>query len=525
MNTDTTIDITGDTKSPQSLHPLLLPEILLLVAPLLSQTSIYHCVLVCRTWNACLTPFLFQRVTLPSPRRFDKRASRPMIPAMRRYGGQIQTLICGDNNAVLTQITPDCTAVETLVLGKIAADVLPILRGCKDTLRRLEFTPNQTLRPQTLLASAMSSWNARGMPLGVQLTKDILDAITNMSCLEHLILDYLGLKNQDQLVQFFGFCQQLVSLELHNTAVIGASPANLLFKRMESVSFVDCGMNLSDQMMFLVQCPSLKHITWIRVGHMIPIEMLGPLWTMSKRELESLDISNGIMADDNIALTLNKLPCLTSLVARASLVGPHSLSAVDRLKETVEVIDLVDCAQVTPEMVNHILSTCTALRSLSADRLWAMDVIDSQWVCHELQEFCVVILGHSVLPKYETQHAIYTQIAKLRKLRLLNLGRSGATPNWSGKSCLDLGLANGLGQLSALDQLEEFDFCQMRHKLGMGELKFMLKSWPKLEAMHGYLSLDQDRDAFLASFLKNSRPGIKLKHNLRYRRPTTRWEA
>ncbi|KAF9188116.1 hypothetical protein BGZ51_000833 [Haplosporangium sp. Z 767] len=443
---------------------------------------------------------------------------------MRRNGDQIQTLICGDNNAVLGQITPNCTAVETLVLGKIAADVLPILRGCKDTLRRLEFTPNQKSRPQSLLTSAMSPWGTWGI-LGIQLTKDILDAITNMSCLEHLILDYLGLKDQDQLVQFFGFCQQLVSLELHNTAVIGASPANLSFKRMESVSFVDCSMNLSDQMMFLVQCPSLKHITWIRVGHIIPIEMLGPLWTMSKRKLESLDISNGIMDDDKIALTLNKLPSLTSFVARASLVGSDSLSAIDSLKETIEVIDLVNCVQVTPEMVNQILSTCTALRSLSADRLWAMDVIDSQWVCHGLKEFCVAIVGCSVLPKYETQHAIYNQIAKLRELRLLNLGRSGATPNWSAKSCLDLSLSNGLGQLSVLDQLEEFDFCQMPHKLGMGELKFMLKSWPKLEAMHGYLSLDQDRDAFLASFLKNSRPGIKLKHNLRYRRSTTRWEA
>ncbi|KAF9957198.1 hypothetical protein BGZ72_002079 [Mortierella alpina] len=536
-------DSDSDTSAVFELHPLLLPEILLQIGPYLSQVDVAQCVLVCRVWNACLTPYLFQRVTLPNRRQrrtlrvLDKRASRPMIAALQRNGSQIRTLICADNNAILRQITPQCTAVETLVLGSITGEVLPILRGCKDTLARLEFTPNRHFHSQPLsltqyVQSQLTlSTTISGPPTSVlapALAKEILLAITGLTKLEHLILDYLGLKDQEHLEMFFTFCQQLSTIELHHTAIMGPGPPGMFFKKMQSVAFVDCCMILSDQLMFMVQCPFLDHITWIREGHSLPLQSLGELWALGKRGLKSLDISNGSVPDGEIAVMLQHLTLLESLVVRESQFGRASLTAMleSTLKDQLQTLDLTDCDDVTPGMAIEILTSCRTLKSFSADRIRALDVIDNgPWVCEDLEELRVVVVGPSSLSPSETQGLVYSVMARLSKLRLLNLGRHGSgRKEWWRKSILDLSLANGLGQLEGLKELQEFDFCRMNHSLGMDEFKFMLRSWPKLQAMHGHLGKDEDRDSFLASYLQNERPGIKLKHNLRYSRPATRWE-
>ncbi|KAG0203780.1 hypothetical protein BGX28_004060 [Mortierella sp. GBA30] len=488
------------------------------------------------TWNDCLTPYLFQRVTLPNRKQrrlFDKRASRPMISALQRNGCQIRTLICADNNAILRQISPQCTAVETLVLGSITGEVLPILRGCKDTLTRLEFTPRRLPQPspqslaQYMYLSTSLSSSTPNM-LDQALAREILLAITDLAKLEHLVLDYLGIRSQEQLDIFFSFCQQLKALELHQCAVMGPAPQGMFFQKMESISLVGSIMSLPDQLMFMVQCPFLDHITWINAAHPLQLQSLGELWAMGQRELKSLDISNGIVADEEVASMLGNLNSLESFVARGSQFGPASLAALleGKLKDQLQVLDLADCDDVKPGMVIEILTSCKALRSLCVDRIRAMDVIESApWVCEDLETLRIVVVGPSLLSSNEIQSGVYSRIAKLSKLRLLSLGRYSTCPKeWWKKSVLDLSLANGLGRLEGLKELQEFDFCKMNHSLGMDEFKFMLRSWPKLAVMHGYLGKDEDRDKFFSSFIQNERPGIRLKHNLRYPRAATRWE-
>ncbi|KAG0364943.1 hypothetical protein BGZ54_007012 [Gamsiella multidivaricata] len=439
-----------------------------------------------------------------------------MISALQRYAPNIQTLICHDNNAILRQIGPQCTSIETLVLGKITLEVLPILRLCKDVLVRLEFTPERRTQPLTYTRSSNNN-NCGLMPGHIN---ELLDAIMDLSKLEHLVLDYIGLKSDEQLDSFFTYCQRLFSLELHQTAVFGAAPSTLVFNNMRSISFIDCAIPLSDQLMLMMQCPHLNHITWIRKAHILPMEMMGTLMKVERRELKSLNISNGVSSDLSMATALAQLTSLETLIARATQFGPASMTVLlDYLSSQLQVLDLMDCHEVASEMVDRIMGTCTTLKSLSMDRVRALDVIEhSQWVCDGLEELRVVFVGPSCLSSNETQHAIYNKIATLRRLRVLSLGRNGSTTRWSAKSVLDLSLAGGLGQLAPLTELREFDFCQMPHRLGMGEFKFMLRCWPKLETMHGHLNADRDRAAFVESYLRNERPGIRLRNNLRYGR-------
>ncbi|KAG0314959.1 hypothetical protein BGZ99_007759 [Dissophora globulifera] len=502
-----------------------------------------------------------------------------MVSALKRNASNIRTLVCADNNAILCQITPFCCAVETLVLGKITAEILPILRLCKETLVRLELSPTRqaaphleaytraaTYTPNIMLQNhdirngvGLQSYNSAGSTgaLSRQHINDILFAILDLSQLEHLVLDHLGLRSTEHLQLFFEFCQQLTSLELHNTAVLRDAPGTLDLSNLRSLSLVNSSMAMVDQVHLLRHCKHLDHLSWIQEPHMMPLQALGLMLknpTTGRAELKSLDISSGPATDTNIAEALLGLPCLTTLIARESQFGQVSLDTIVEpameivgtglggggvsLRDQIQVLDLVDCPGVTPEMVNEILCSCRGLKRLSADRIRILSVLlpDSVWVCNNLEELRVVIVGPAMLlppsssssssssrlTLQDLQRTAYQKIAtSFTNLRVLSLGRIGKHARWSTKSVLDLSLEGGFNQLRTLTELVEFDFCQMPHKLGIDEFKFMLRFWPKLEVMHGSLHVDADREAFIESYLRNARPGIKLKRDLRYKRRVT----
>ncbi|KAF9355429.1 hypothetical protein BGX26_006579 [Mortierella sp. AD094] len=306
----------------------------------------------------------------------------------------------------------------------------------------------------------------------------ILEAILGLLKLKHLVLDYLGIKNGERLDSFLKFCTQLTSLEIHHDAI------------------------LEDVL----------------------------LWKDEGRELKSLDISCGIAYDQQLYVVFMQLPFLEKLVAQESGFGANSLTAIlTNLKDKIQVLDLAGCKAVTPEMVNLIMESCPSLKSLSADRIWAVDggILEesnkSRWVCHDLEELRVVFTGPTLVSPNEAQFATYSKIATLRKLRVLNFGRyASSTPQ--PKSILDLSLEGGFRQLASLTELRVFDFCDLDHKMTMEEFKFMLKAWPKLETIHGKLSSSGTRASFIESYLKNKRPWLRVKSSMRFDRRATRTE-
>ncbi|KAK5801487.1 hypothetical protein F5H01DRAFT_355499 [Linnemannia elongata] len=512
-------------------NPLLLPEILWQIGPHLEQQHIAHCVLACKTWNTTFTPFLFQRVALPKRKLLPsgKYGTRPMITAIQRNGAHIRHLVCSpDSNTILRQITPQCTAVETLVLGKITPEVLPILRLCRNTLTRLEMTPNPhsnstTTLTQTYQRSLSVLGYSQVLPRSE--TTALLGAILDLPHLDHLVLDYLGLRDPAQVLSFFDYCKRLSTLELHNNAVLVQAPHDMELDCLRSLSLIDSSMPLADQMMLFLQCPYLDHVVWRKDGATIPIQALSRTWSSGLRPLKLLDVANVKVPDEGLAEALAHFPRLEQFIARDTLFGSLSKQAiVDAMRSTLEVLDLVDCPAATSEVVAEIMSLCWSLKSISADSLRVLDVLENKWVCSDLEELRVVFIGPSVMSKAATQLAIYNRIATLKRLRLLSLGRYGSTSRWSVRSILHLSLNHGFGLLAPLMELREFDFCQMYHSIGMDEVKFMLKSWPKLEVIHGILSVDRDRTAFMESYIQHVRPGVRVKHNLKYQRASGRVE-
>ncbi|KAF9376519.1 hypothetical protein CPB97_010744 [Podila verticillata] len=596
-----------DTSVTDKLHPLLLPEVLRLIGPHLSQASNVACLRVCRTWQLNLTPFLFREVLLPkrssgkakATGKISKRALRPLVSALQRNGYMIRALYCEDNT-LLRQISSYCVHLETLVLGKVTNEILPILRLNQGTLVRLELTPEKnrlsvgqprimredqddeddeysmfTISSSSSSASSsatsspflsplpplipppvptMDLWlNNATHPIGTNPkpdvpVKELIQAIMRLDRLEHLVLDHLGLSTKNDLfLPFFEFCRDhLKTLELHNNSVLDAPPHDLVFPRLHSLALVNCSMSLSNQLrMVAIQTPQLKHLTWIRQQFLIPLQVWADYRTYHANSsissgglnpgpfLSSLDISHSAVKDSMIAHCLDAHLQLERLVARdCSYIGSKSVDAIRRFKN-LQVLDLRDCHNIIPGTAFYLLQGCPALRSLSLDRAsarefleWSPEAETATWSSAQtLEKLRVVFVGpleswpssSSSLTSFEVQQTIYRHLSKFTRLRLLNLGRSGAV-KWSAKSVLDLSLANGLDQLARLTELREFDFCQMNHRLGLEEVKWMLVHWPRLERMAGCLSYDRDRAGFMESFVRHERPGIVLKHKLMYKK-------
>ncbi|KAG0014813.1 hypothetical protein BGZ81_000249 [Podila clonocystis] len=290
--------------------------------------------------------------------------------------------------------------------------------------------------------------------------------------------------------------------------------------------------------------PQLKHLSWIHQQFLTPLQVWATFRTIDTDRnvdgiginsarlqfLSSLDISHSVAKDDMIGQSLDSHPQLERLVARDCLyIGSKSVDAIMRFKN-LQVLDLRDCPNITPGVAFYLLRECSVLRSLSLDRAWIPEFLQcspeeesAAWAStRTLEDLRVVFVGPILrnatsLTSFEVQHTIYRHLSKFTQLRLLNLGRSGAA-KWSAKSVLDLSLVNGLDQLAELAELREFDFCHMKHRLGMEEVKWMLSHWPRLERMAGNLSYDRDRAGFMESFLRHERPGIVLKHKLKYKK-------
>ncbi|KFH62448.1 hypothetical protein MVEG_11657 [Podila verticillata NRRL 6337] len=110
----------------------------------------------------------------------------------------------------------------------------------------------------------------------------------------------------------------------------------------------------------------------------------------------------------------------------------------------------------------------------------------------------------TVEESHRIQRQIYQQLAKLTDLRTLQLGHDywdsvefyqDLTPDAQGclrnidayfqLNCLEMSLESGLDLLSGLKEMRLLDVVHMAHRIGVPELEWMRKNWPKLERVVG----------------------------------------
>ncbi|KAF9214857.1 hypothetical protein BGZ59_002847 [Podila verticillata] len=120
----------------------------------------------------------------------------------------------------------------------------------------------------------------------------------------------------------------------------------------------------------------------------------------------------------------------------------------------------------------------------------------------------------------EMHRKVYGRLARLTHLEELWLGHSPYTEYDEievsyQEDCLQLTLESGLEILGGLKNLKGLNVAHMEHSMGVAEVQWMVKTWPKLKSICG---LKEESDAYL--WLKNNHPNLTkpIWYPLRYYR-------
>ncbi|KAF9106244.1 hypothetical protein BGX27_009257 [Mortierella sp. AM989] len=238
--------------------------------------------------------------------------------------------------------------------------------------------------------------------------------------------------------------------------------------------------------------------------------------------LRSIGISCSSIKDHQFAAFLRSLTttALTMLNVGGSGFRDHSMLAMRDCSHfiTIREMCLDSCPYVTSKMVSTILISCPALEVFTAERLYVIDMEQDgspPWACLNIRELYVNIdlinselkqsnnAGVDIpeaeggernderakemekLHEAERQKLIIAQLAKLTKLRVLQISRGCLHYFRSGPAVgVELLLEKGLDQLAELSHLEEIYFSGWISRPAHLEAEWMLKHWKHLNVVH-----------------------------------------
>ncbi|KAK3811057.1 MAG: hypothetical protein J3Q66DRAFT_350866, partial [Benniella sp.] len=89
--------------------------------------------------------------------------------------------------------------------------------------------------------------------------------------------------------------------------------------------------------------------------------------------------------------------------------------------------------------------------------------------------------------RHKIQGQVYDRLARLTNLEVLRIGGNSSVPQ---DDCLQMSLESGLGRLSGLKKLRELYVMNVETKIGVKEVQWMTKHWPRLRVLRG---LDMNR--------------------------------
>ncbi|KAK3822663.1 MAG: hypothetical protein J3Q66DRAFT_397141 [Benniella sp.] len=132
----------------------------------------------------------------------------------------------------------------------------------------------------------------------------------------------------------------------------------------------------------------------------------------------------------------------------------------------------------------------------------AKSIHPPEWACKNLQTLEIGICGlYSGTPEW--QQAVLKQLAKLTQLRVLDVqAGADATLKTGSRDGLAFRLASGLDILSSLTMLETLRFGTIWQEMEEQEIEWIIKAWPRLSSIHGWVHHSQNRRIELKTLFK-----------------------
>ncbi|KAF9318245.1 hypothetical protein BG003_011639 [Podila horticola] len=309
----------------------------------------------------------------------------------------------------------------------------------------------------------------------------------------------------------------------------------------------------------LQACPNLQKLT-VNCASVADIDLLAAALRSHLRKLSAIELIGYFYSDPDSAIAEMLLACLAGWKnIRLPVMGIHSAEALIKHCPTLEALEVENTPGWTSAHMHQILSSCPRIhtfvtmvngesRDAHETHFLAKDFINfdhtsnslTSWKSESsLKVFRAKIMGiprpgvtpydHYEPPpekvlreaypgqSHELQHGVYKRLARFSHLEKLQLGHD--TRDVGDEllyiygdidyqyECLEMSLNSGLWILEGLKELRVLDVTRMETKIGVDDVKWMVKHWPKLQAIHGMNVNRDEKEA--GQWLKEECPWIK----------------
>ncbi|KAG0094165.1 hypothetical protein BGZ92_006389 [Podila epicladia] len=458
----------------QTLHPLLLPEIVQHVALFLSRLEMTTSMMVCHTWHSTLVPIAWREFSWYSPAYRKRNPDDAQILKNTRHIQALTIHSPAGPTTPLLSMASHLTRLTSIRLPFLSSDVLQVIQLCRETL------------------------------VGVGLVK--MDGpsgqIFNHTSSEQLTTLHLGILRPGTLPPISGY-----------------PPSGFPRMRHLSVHTTIPEVNLVLIAHLFARCAQATRLKWQAGYHRLHDReyakaIRDALEPLILDQLEELTFDMDLVQDATVARMLPKMPRLRSLSLEGRTYAYECHTALvlapTRTSQIVE-LDLSGCFRVSSRMIQEILTTCTELVAFKGPLLDAYSMVEEAskhpspatlvplpapapahlllepWVCRNLERFEISMDHLGWTDEYlkspgAASQMFYSQLARLTRLRWVRLHENleeMTTTHFFRMSC-----ATGLEQLAGWTKIQELDIRGLGWLLEVEDVRWMVETWPELEKLY-----------------------------------------
>ncbi|KAF9993026.1 hypothetical protein BGZ79_002373 [Entomortierella chlamydospora] len=477
----------------KSINPLNIPEIKLEIGRYLKNSTLARCALVCHDWNQSFTPLLYSFVELT-----EKPGANPPVEALRRHETLIKSM-----SVVMDKLDPVYSHL-----------LLPNLK----TLDLDLSLPSNTIEPMIRNNTGIVFLKLSGIPINDRIM--MWKSVARLPHLEELTIQNQSVYDKEAL---WGACRRLKKLTfIHskverlldstNTGTPLEQTAD--FDLLRDLTISGCRFYISAELMLITKCQNLERLEWKIDRHTTGADEAtlyaqGFIKNLASRKwpnMKSLAINFPRNKDAVFAELIRAFDnrTLEKLDVSTTKFGGLAFNALKNHFLTLQVLNILNCPNLTSANILEILVSCPHLQSLSAERIYAQYLDPNQeWPCRKtLQSLSIefelaqepspgessVTTAMGKTPR-ELNETVFACLGQLRELKHLTIGypeyfdfRRTRTP-----AVLRLGiqLSKGLKKLAGLKRLNHFSMGALTGSLGAKEVGWMMNNWPNLVVLEG----------------------------------------
>ncbi|KAG0039165.1 hypothetical protein BGZ82_009425 [Podila clonocystis] len=468
-------------------NPLLLAEVVLLVANYVNPKDAAAPSLVCSIWYTVFRPLIWQTCDIsddrlhPGEQPLGLKRPRPKDMVQNAY--HIRELICNGSSFSIFVNIP-CSQLKKLRVHNVTYASRPQwwsqltqLLVQNDQLETINFDGARE-------ASTLELW----------------ETLVSRPMLNYVRMNSVGM-SADQFAIFWNRSRGLRQMELYDIN-IPCTP-DFIEERLETLSDLEA-MTIShlSATALLRLCPGLRSFRWQNYDWEGDAQLQMLAFLLERQHFPHLERLQVTQVDDlELATCLGAMGRVKELVIDGNHFGLLSFNALERHFATLQRISLESVFSFPSNPILELLESCPLLKYIRVPKLNAYAImLGKPWVCLDLEEFRVgVVVGVYGKPTIRKRsRAVFERLSKLTRLTHLDIGfhyvqdgnsESDDTDNSDGeiqaRQSLDLTLKSGIDQLSTLKNLEELNFSYTIQDMSAEDVKWIRDNLKRLQVVKG----------------------------------------